>query len=573
MRYTLQNKIKNLLVLLFIVIAMLLIIGSVNAVDSNKNITSADDSLCISNDDSCVNSNNEISNEIVTVDNDGNGINYDSEIEVSNSENKLGSPSSQDTLSATSFNIQKKCLTPVVKVGDDVYFEIFVQNSGWENYNDPNNWWDGVLTINDWFNQDELEYVDFTPNAWAQNYLEPQVSENYGHHLEFKYRVYSGWQPGSTLNFTVHFKAKKPGYFENAAHIWYNWQDYWGRANVLVGNPDLNITKTTSTPVVMLGDDVYFDIYVENNGTLPYVDNPLFINEWFDSKLIYVDCKPLPDKNGNSWDQNYQYMGMVQDPVYGDRLVVMYNTCGNWEPGSSLHFQVHFKANGTGQITNNVQVFWKWKDWGPDEVHEWVEKWSKSTVSIVNPEFILEKVAITKNVTVGDDVSFELTVTNIGKIDLTGVYIQDNEYSNGLKYSDYSDKSMWTFDGTDKWTYNEALAPGDSATLKLKFVATSAGVHNNTAICGNNLTNETVNSTDNVTVIENETEDEPEVPEGNSEDDSEDVPEDPEETPSESEVQMETSKPVSKNATGNPLIVLLLSLVAFGFIPLRNKKN
>jgi len=137
-----------------------------------------------------------------------------------------------------------------------------------------------------------------------------------------------------------------------------------------------------------------------------------------------------------------------------------------------------------------------------------------------------------------------------------------------LKYSDYSDKSIWTFDGTDKWTYNGTLAPGEKISLLLTFIATTAGVKNNTAVCGNNLTNETLNSTDNVTVKENETDDDPEVPEDTPEEDPE---EDPEETPSEGEVQEETSSPV-KNATGNPLVALLLCLIALVFIPSRNKK-
>ena len=91
MRYTLRNEIKNALVLLFIVITMLLIVGSVNAVDSNQEITAINDSLEI-NEESVIISDNEISKEIVTIDNDdGNEIEeQNSEIEVSQSDDKLG---------------------------------------------------------------------------------------------------------------------------------------------------------------------------------------------------------------------------------------------------------------------------------------------------------------------------------------------------------------------------------------------------------------------------------------------------------------------------------------------------
>ena len=44
-------------------------------------------------------------------------------------------------------------------------------------------------------------------------------------------------------------------------------------------------------------------------------------------------------------------------------------------------------------------------------------------------------------------VSFTINYTNTGTINLTGVYIKDNEYTNGLEYSDYSDKDLWTIPG------------------------------------------------------------------------------------------------------------------------------
>ena len=73
---------------------------------------------------------------------------------------------------------------------------------------------------------------------------------------------------------------------------------------------------------------------------------------------------------------------------------------------------------------------------------------------------------------VGDMVTFTLNYTNTGKFSLTGVYIKDNEYTNGLVYKDYSDKDLWTFDGTDTWYYNSELAPGESAIQLLQVKKT-----------------------------------------------------------------------------------------------------
>ena len=125
------------------------------------------------------------------------------------------------------------------------------------------------------------------------------------------------------------------------------------------------------------------------------------------------------------------------------------------------------------------------------------------------PKFTLVKTSDNDTVHVGDMVSFTINYTNTGSINLTGVYIKDNEYTNGLVFSDYSDKDLWTFDGTDTWYYNSELAPGESAILELTFQATTAGEKNNTATAGHNVTDETLNSTDTVLVVE----DEPDTPE------------------------------------------------------------
>ena len=41
------------------------------------------------------------------------------------------------------------------------------------------------------------------------------------------YNAYNNWVPGSSLNFTVHFKATKNGEFNNSAHMFWKWK-WWG---------------------------------------------------------------------------------------------------------------------------------------------------------------------------------------------------------------------------------------------------------------------------------------------------------------------------------------------------------
>ena len=149
-------------------------------------------------------------------------------------------------------------------------------------------------------------------------------------------------------------------------------------------------------------------------------------------------------------------------------------------------------------------------------------------------------------------------LTNTGDCNLTGVYVKDNAYSDGLKYDSFIDESgKWTFDGVDTWTYNGELAPGETASFDIVFEALTAGVKVNTAIAGSDITNET-NST-NQTEVNETPEDE--------------VPED--ETP-----EKDTPKKIANisknvgvaNATGNPLFALVAVLVILFGMPLRRRK-
>lgn len=612
-----NNKIEKILALLFVVATLLLMIGSVsaaNAVELDENLetsivvdadSSIDDNEFIPNLDDKVSSHatddDETIGAVSSVDDNLNDIN--SKVVVSSEEKTTvnSKDSNEDILTANypvEFNIIKKTTTPTVKVGDDVYYEIFVQNVGWQSFGGE---W---ITVNDWFNPEELKYIDWYPNpvdasgqTWASNYGTPRETEDFwGHRVEVPYRAYYDFRPGYCFNFTLHFQALKDGQLNNSAHIWVpnpydQWGpgiDFWGNETVYAGEPDLTIIKTPREPVVQVGDDVYFDVYIENTGTMSLItttywdpnSNMIWIDDWYDTDgLEFVDITFNPDKNGNVWPQNYQYAGEYDGP-YGHQLLVQYLTYGNWEPGSSLNFTTHFKAKKTGQLNNSVHIFWKWKAWGPNEIHEHIEEWGNNSVLVGEPEFTLVKTSNNDTVNVGDMVKFTLNYTNTGIINLTGVFIKDNEYTDGLEYSDYSDKDLWTFDGTDTWYYNSELAPGESAILELTFQATTAGEKNNTAIAGHNITNETLNSTDTVLVVENETDtpEEPEEPEEEPKEPEEEPeePEEPEEEPEE-EVEEPSTPVVEKSipvipAAGNPLFVLLISLVLLCFVPLRGKK-
>ena len=248
-----------------------------------------------------------------------------------------------------------------------------------------------------------------------------------------------------------------------------------------------------------------------------------------------------------------------------------------FEPGQLIKITLQFKAVDYGTWVNNASIYWNYKDWGEKAS---INKSDDAKVTVREPKFTIEKTASSDEVKVGEMVTFKIVYTNTGTKNLTGVYIIDNEYSEGLEYSDFSDKSLWTFDGKDTWKYNGVLGVGESAVLELTFKATSTGEKTNTAVAGNDFNNES-NSTDSVLVKDNDTN-----PLGNPNDDEEDIPEDgdthededvPDETSdSDKEISGDKPSPVKKlaniPATGNPLFVLIICLLSLCFVPLRGKK-
>ena len=341
-------KIKNVLVLLFIVITLLLVVNSVNAADTYENNTIVGGSLASVNDASIENFNNDISEDVIAINSDdGNEIEeQNSVVEVSSSEDKLGI-SDEDVL-AGRFYINVVSDTPVVKPGDEVVFDVYVQNTGNTYYGVwDNEAWNNVLPINNWIDSNEFELLYIEPtDGWGQNYVNVTPEFSYywdgSSYLIVKYKVWE-WRQWYDLHYKVHLKAKDPGVpgeYQFKAQIYDT--TYWdpqnandeASATVTVGSADLNITKTPHQTVYCLGDDVYFDIYIENNGTLPLVDTcwwdtmdqypPLiWIDDWYDPGLVFVDITFNPDKNGNRWDDNYRFAGEY-DGAYGHQLLIQY---------------------------------------------------------------------------------------------------------------------------------------------------------------------------------------------------------------------------------------------------------
>ena len=236
--------------------------------------------------------------------------------------------------------------------------------------------------------------------------------------------------------------------------------------------------------------------------------------------ILYADGIPVANATlfpGNDWKLSFDDL-----PIYHDGKLINY-TLGVVE------------NNRTVNITSTDGNF------------------TIQTEPVLHPDMSVRKITLDTKVEVGDIVSFEIIVENTGDCDLTGVYVIDNDYSDGLEYLYMESDDDWIDEGDGRFTLARTLGIGESARFTVVFEATTAGFKVNNVTAGNNLTNETVKSSNTTNV----TEEEPDVP---------DVPGVPD-VPHKHHVPKHV-KP-DKHATGNPILLLLLAL----FVPLIRRKQ
>lgn len=299
------------------------------------------------------------------------------------------------------------------------------------------------------------------------------------------------------------------------------------------------VVKETLTPVVVKGEEAKFNITVTNNGENNITG--VFINDSdFDPQLIYSSFES--DSEDYDWTYNES-----------SKIWILNKTL---EPGQSASIIISFETTESGEFRNNVS----------SGLGNHTFSNSSNVTKVISPNMTIKKISNNQTVEVGEKVSFTITVKNTGDCNLTGVYITDKDYSDGLTYDSFVDSTgKWSFDGKDTWNYDGELEVGESASIEIIFVASTAGEKVNTAIAGNNITNDTVNSTNTTNVTE--------VPEENTTNDTNDTDDVPEEDIPE-DVLKETPKKTVKvaNATGNPLFALVAVLVILFGMPLRRRK-
>ncbi|MDO5859805.1 hypothetical protein, partial [Methanobrevibacter sp.] len=227
------------------------------------------------------------------------------------------------------------------------------------------------------------------------------------------------------------------------------------------------VRKETLNTTVLVGENVQFKITVTNNGNM--ILDQVFVKDiQFSEGLVFTN-----------W--------------YNDTGNWKYDGSGKWVLDRTLRVMqsasliVEFKTKELGVLENNVTSGY---------MNYTLSNSTNTTTTYPNPEMSVRKISNNKVVRKGKTVSFTIVVENTGKYDITGLYIIDRDYTDGLKYDYYVDPTnTWQYAGNGKWEYNGVLKVGKKCKIILYFIAVKTGLQNNTVIAGNNQTNRTVNST------------------------------------------------------------------------------
>ena len=291
-------------------------------------------------------------------------------------------------------------------------------------------------------------------------------------------------------------------------------------ASVVAYSPSLEIREISNNPEVLIGQPVSFTVVVTNTGDCDLGN--ITVNNIFPSGLTYTGY------SGDSWSKdgnNFVFSGVLK-PGESINYTLTFNTVqrGTQKP------EVYASSNLTSNDTSDA--------------------YSSNVTNVLVPEITVKKTSDKKSVKVGDIVTFVITVKNTGDCEVGGVFVID-KLPRGLQFVRYSGEG-WSKSG-DRYDYNGTLDLNETATLIIECRATRALNVTNVVTAGSNLTGNVTDSAD-VSII--------------NEDSS---------NPNKTSVNKthKTQKPVQadidEKATGNPILVLLLVILAI--IPLRRRKQ
>ena len=231
--------------------------------------------------------------------------------------------------------------------------------------------------------------------------------------------------------------------------------------NTTKANPiaDLSVVKLVSDKTAINGDTITWTIIVKNNGPDTAVNAKAY--DVLPKGLIFVGSDGNYNPNTHIW------------------------TIGNLVKGASATLKITTLVNTTSTvIVNNVHVNSSTPDSNESNNH------ASNDTEILNPGLNVRKITLDNVVLVGNQVRFEIIVTNTGNTTLSNVFVEESSYT-GLTYDSFVKNGYWTnsiVNGKNRWTLNMNLVPNEVIGLIVVFNTTRAGTFTNVVVAGSDET-------------------------------------------------------------------------------------
>ncbi|MBE6498099.1 MAG: DUF11 domain-containing protein, partial [Methanobrevibacter sp.] len=247
---------------------------------------------------------------------------------------------------------------------------------------------------------------------------------------------------------------------------WYNETLYYTEINnetiiiVIDDQCDLVINKTVNITGIYVGDSVAWNITVVNSGSK--VAENVYVKDTVPNGLE-IDLTKLPEG------------------CTADGQNVIWNI-GSMQPKEQRSIVIITKALTNGTFVNVAVV-----NTTSNETNTTNNKANNTTV-VYLPNMTIQKITLNKTVYVGENVTFEIVVKNVGDCNLSDVVVREFFDSTELEYLDYTNKDKWSNTATNVFEYNGILTPGESASFTVIFKTLVNGTLLNTVNVTSNVT-------------------------------------------------------------------------------------
>ncbi|WP_428229029.1 gliding motility-associated C-terminal domain-containing protein [Flavobacterium sp.] len=233
---------------------------------------------------------------------------------------------------------------------------------------------------------------------------------------------------------------------------------------------DRSVIKTVNNATPAVGSNVVFTLVATNNG--PSAGTGIVVTDLLPSGYAYVSATA---PNGTNYN-----------PTTG------LWTIGNLANGGSATINITATLNATGEYANTATITGTENDPTPGN-----DTSTFAPVPVATSNLSIVKTIDNPTPYVGNNVVFNLTATNAGPSDATGVQVNDL-IASGYTFISAS-PSIGTYNsGTGLWTIG-SLTNGENATLAITAKVNSTGNYSNTATISG--TQNDPNSSDNASSV------------------------------------------------------------------------